>query len=157
MTDDNLLTTVYRALTQWPGWHPGHAYTDDYGRYSFAARGPRRRYLCAAKQQLFDGHASFMARKVVQRAADADRLLCLFVGTPPTPGRAWVFDPETVQRVGETAELTSKRGGRVRILQLDAARWGVVLGDWTSGRVGSLPEAEPSTYDGTLEAWGVRG
>lgn len=153
--DDQLLVNVYRALARWPGWTPGHSYKDDYGRYAFAATGPRGPYLCAAKKELFDGHASFMARKVVERAVDTDRLLCLFVGAPPTPDAAFVFDPKTVQRVGEEAELTSKRGGRVTVLQLNASEWGVLLGDWTSRRVGALPSAEPG-YDGTLAGWGVK-
>lgn len=150
LRDDELLTNVYRAISRWPKWRQVRDYADDYGRYAFLVESPVAYHLCAAKGELYRGLASFMEHKIVERCRDLDcdhdprYRLTLFVGTPPTMGSAWVFHPETVRTVADQFQTTSKKGAPVDALQLDADRWGVLLGDYVSRQVrdDELPRPE---------------
>ena len=72
-------------------------YEDDQGRYAFAVVVDGQSFVVVAKKYLNDGQASFMSKKVVQRAIDTDALVLLFVGS----GKRLVFDPDTVMEAGQ--------------------------------------------------------
>lgn len=122
-------------------------YADDNGRYAFfvwvpGAEGHRTPMVVTAKQYLVnrDGekHASFMARKVVQRAVDHDAKLLQTVGRS---NRRLVFDAQLVQDYGKPSDDRSKRQRNGEDWLEVPADWGCPLQDYADRRAG--PRTDP--------------
>lgn len=105
------------------GW-----YSDQNGRYAFRVDLDGHRFVATAKKYLNDGDASFMRKKIVQRAQDMDAYIILFVGS--TSDRL-IFDPDTVEAAG-TDDATAEDARRKRGEEwIDVpARYSVGLQEW---------------------------
>lgn len=142
--DDRLLPRVKRTLARWTafGWPDAGRNLKDADGTPYAVLTKHRSgewYAFAAKKQLrYGGVASFMPR-LVEQARDVEAVLVLFVGTEPAMGNAYAFDPDMVVAEGETRHVNSKRRNHVEILDVEADRFGVNLGEYLAGRV-DLPE-----------------
>lgn len=133
-------------------------YTDENGRYAFRVTVDGQPFIVGAKKYLDSGNASFMGKKVVQRAIDQEALLLLFV---KSDGRRLVFDPRTVDQLGDhgsTARADRKARGEAWIdISIDAA---VDFRDWYDHgdqpqpprRIDTADDAPNRPWDVT--AWG---
>lgn len=109
----------------------GAWYNDDRGRYAFRVTVDGQAFIVTAKKYLKAGDASFMRKKVVQRAIDTDALLVLFVAEG---GYQYVFDPAAVMDYGEPPGDDSQRAKQGEDWLDVSARFGVPFEDWFDDR-----------------------
>lgn len=147
---DTLLANTRATVARWTGWRVSRTLTDAHGAYAFLATKDGQTYLCVVKRSLHANLASFM-RKVAKRAMGEGYLLVEFVGEEPTLGNAIVFDPETVFDQGADSRGQSAKGVDTEWLELDADRFGAILGDVVSGRATPPRAVEPTDGQQTLE------
>lgn len=118
-------------------------YSDDDGPYAFRTTVNDQELIVAAKKELYQGRASFMERKVVDRAVDRDALLCLFVATG---NYQYVFDADAVKQYGDPSDpSTSKRAERGEPWLEIPVEMGVAFNDWASGY--KQPKRHPDPGD----------
>lgn len=138
-SDDHLLPRLADALRRWRGWTHRRDFDDRHGRYAILARhADAGAFVCACKAHRHEGDVSVM-RRAVEHAASGGASVAVFVGSTPTLGRAWAFDPALLFARGEAFRIESKRGATVEAIQIDPAE-GACLGDVVSGR-DVVPEA----------------
>lgn len=134
-------------------------FDDDRGRYAFlsapeGADGYRTRLLVTAKKYLIQRgdttFASFMERKVLERASDMDAKVVLFVAESD---ERLVFDPDAVLDHGIPPGEQSKRRQKGENWLDIPKSWGCPLMDYMDRRSG--PRTEPKS--GSTAAHGTGG
>jgi hypothetical protein len=112
-------------------------YEDDNGQYAFGIKLGGRPIIVTAKKYLNDGDASFMERKIIDRAIDMDALVLLF-----TQGdQRLVFDPRTIKTHGtsDATESTARRKRGEAWIDIDADL-SVAFEDWINGQQAPHPD-----------------
>lgn len=155
---DTLLADTRATVARWPGWRVTRSFEDSAGRWGFLARTDRDAFLCVAKRRLHGGRASFM-QKAVRRARGKGYVLCEFVGAryandKPTPDSAFVFDADTVAARGTASAGKSAKGVETAWVEASVARFGVLLGEYVSGRAALPPPGDVPAGQVTLDGVG---
>jgi len=126
-------------------------YDDDNGQYAFAVRAEGQYFVVTAKKYLNDGDASFMERKIIDRACDMDALVLLFTGDD----RRLVFDPQTVKTHGtsDATEVNERRKRGEAWIDIDADV-SIPFEAWVRGDEPDHPDDLDSSPDGITD-WGA--
>ena len=125
-------------------------YKDTHGRYAFRVRVNGQPFYVAAKKYLHGDQASFMS-KLVDRAADADAFLMLFV---METGDRLIFHPVQARENGQPSDPTeSKRQAQGEDWLDVPTDWAVDFQRWHDD--GKTPTLNQSGDDAPNRPWNV--